>query len=847
MMTEQSKRKQNLTALGLNSRATDEMRIREMMRLEVDRLRRLQWAGNEKENRAIRNKINKLNREVERESLGEGALDALMDSKWGTMREGRRTRRNAGNEKAYKTNSQKFLPTGGYGNSNPQLPFIWGWASVPKYSKARKFGNRRYWLAGITKDKSNKSRKVAYDHAENLRSVGYNARIVNWKGNYGIYVNNSMIGYQTTSKGEIDDAWNARVLAGKTTSIPSIKRWDRDRAEQERMGRQNRLTGFDSFPDFNFNYAPDKVPIFNFKIKQKGNRKYNASRSDMASMPQLIKPSMLVIGEELIPFSQSNNYSSEYGDLLDDEQKRGVDMMLSSLLDREDSNLGTTDGGFLLADGTGFGKTRQLLSVADQWVKETGSKVLIVTENKETIEGSFFDDAEALGIDLDQFEITTYTEIGGPSKRAKQLLDEKYGLVIYDEAHNMKNILSPRAEIATGINSEKAVFATATPLDTAGGGAYFLSKVTGIPEERVQESLGLKLMTGAGGMKYWDSVLTPREVNARLAQYRSQLIENGLMMRRVHPFYGNIISTSVPMQEGVKAEQDDIVAYWRQFKQTPSIKGQTSLELQRWEESHKVPAIYENMKESLEEGKQVVIAVGTSGEQAFKGLSRSRESTYEDTVRRIKQLDKRSILLDGKKSGLIPVQRMVEKPQMEWADQDQPEYVERWFPGRKGASQMLKEMLIKDGIPFSELTQEQKGIDQVNDFQSGKTKVMIMTAVSGGTGINLDDRTGESPRHLIIGTKGWAGDKMEQLLGRVSRKTTQTPSLAEIVGLTGGFADSRQTSVLKRKLSALRSITGTDIYGLRAYDEEWGQTIKDRENNNRLRESVVKPMEMVTA
>ena len=56
MMTEESlrsKRKRQLTALGLNSRATDEMRIREMMRLEVDRLRRLQWAGNEKENRYI--------------------------------------------------------------------------------------------------------------------------------------------------------------------------------------------------------------------------------------------------------------------------------------------------------------------------------------------------------------------------------------------------------------------------------------------------------------------------------------------------------------------------------------------------------------------------------------------------------------------------------------------------------------------------------------------------------------------------------------------------------------------------------------------------------------------------
>ena len=65
------------------------------------------------------------------------------------------------------------------------------------------------------------------------------------------------------------------------------------------------------------------------------------------------------------------------------------------------------DGGFLLADGTGFGKTRQQLAVAQTWV-ERGHPVLIVApssvlnpdQSTGYPTGSWADDSALLGITL---------------------------------------------------------------------------------------------------------------------------------------------------------------------------------------------------------------------------------------------------------------------------------------------------------------------------------------------------------------------------------------------------------------------------------------------------------------
>lgn len=51
-----------------------------------------------------------------------------------------------------------------------------------------------------------------------------------------------------------------------------------------------------------------------------------------------------------------------------------------------------------------------------------------------------------------------------------------------------------------------------------------------------------------------------------------------------------------------------------------------------------------------------------------------------------------------------------------------------------------------------------------------------MTTRTGGTGIDLDDQTGEFRRLMIVLTFNWSAAMFHQLFGRVSRLTTKTPS-----------------------------------------------------------------------
>lgn len=57
------------------------------------------------------------------------------------------------------------------------------------------------------------------------------------------------------------------------------------------------------------------------------------------------------------------------------------------------------DGGFLMADGTGFGKTSQALLVASSLIDKFQKPVLIFTKSPSIVETSFFKDARQLGID----------------------------------------------------------------------------------------------------------------------------------------------------------------------------------------------------------------------------------------------------------------------------------------------------------------------------------------------------------------------------------------------------------------------------------------------------------------
>lgn len=101
-------------------------------------------------------------------------------------------------------------------------------------------------------------------------------------------------------------------------------------------------------------------------------------------------PSIVTARQELTGKAHGFHVDRE---LLNDQIKEyvveGANYAIEALRDR---------GGFLLADGTGTGKTIQQLLIAHYWYLSTGKPVLIFTESDQIIQQSFFGDAQKLGL-----------------------------------------------------------------------------------------------------------------------------------------------------------------------------------------------------------------------------------------------------------------------------------------------------------------------------------------------------------------------------------------------------------------------------------------------------------------
>jgi hypothetical protein len=423
--------------------------------------------------------------------------------------------------------------------------------------------------------------------------------------------------------------------------------------------------------------------------------------------------------------------------------------------------------GFLLADGAGVGKTRSELAVADQYVDASGQPVLIVTQNKQIIAGSFTSDAKAMGIDLRKFDMGTFDDL----RNGKFTKD--YGLVIFDEAHNLKNVHSGKALAAHGIKATQKLFATATPLDRPTSAVYFMAEITGLPEETIQRQLGFRIIRGEddngkptayaeliedekGKPMNWGRVMD------NMVAMRARAVGEGAMIRREYPFFGEITTEPHALDAGTLAVQGEIDDYWqsriagaRSRIARKNLAGQRILELSRWLESQKVDAAHELLESELAEGRQVVLVAEGVNDTAVRALG------------------------------------------------------SRMFPGLLGT---LAERLRREGIPFAQIFGTGNKGDQVQRFQKGVAKVALATPQSGGTGINLDDTVGDAPRTMIVVTPNFSGDVFDQMLGRTSRRNTASPARVKFLIAPRGIGDTRRQQVLSQKLEALRKIqSGEDL------------------------------------
>lgn len=476
---------------------------------------------------------------------------------------------------------------------------------------------------------------------------------------------------------------------------------------------------------------------------------------------------------------QGTLFQAEGGtDFLDDNQKQGINLAVNSL-NRGDS--------FLLADGTGFGKTRQIIAVAALIQKQAGKPALIITQSQQIIENNFKPQAEAIGVDLSEIEIGTYSGL-----RTGKVGKGDYSVVILDEAHNLKHKDTGKSIAAANVKTDTKMFATATPMDSPTAASYFLSQVSGVPEKEVQRRLGYHIesyLDFHGNTKHrailnegstWSIVVD------HIIDMRNKAVEKGNMIRREIPFKGTLEDKTIQLTGDYRHEQADIYSYWQsRIKRTRSRKakinlgGQRTGELSRYTEIKKLPAVFEAVMADLKAGKKVIVVA--------EGVNPTKIKALQKTV-----------------------------------------------PGFLGQFQT---MLTQAGYDYAQLFNASKleGVKNRNTakehmrFQNDEVQIALMTPQTGGAGIDLDDSVGNNSRTMYVVTKNYSGDVFDQILGRVSRRNTKSPVRIVFVSAEGAMSDNKRDDIVNRKMRTLQAIQrGEDL------DRAYGFEITDENGNSQI-------------
>jgi len=484
------------------------------------------------------------------------------------------------------------------------------------------------------------------------------------------------------------------------------------------------------------------------------------------------RPGAKVVRAELIPPPRSYVTADTYapGFRLTPHQVLGV----NRITDHFEAN---PDGGaFLLADGTGFGKTAQLLAAADQyWKLHPGARILLVSMNAQILETRFKADMKRMGIvPGGELVLSTY--------KVLHELDRKKGfdLALYDEAHSLKNDTSRRSVAAALLPAKHRIYATATPMDAPTHAAYFLAEALGEDEATIGRELGYDIVVR---MDPWTKEEIPyaqlrpgfswHKVWANIIAYRDALIEAGAMVRREYPYFGDIIHDDKPLDAKAKAEEARIIRYYDRLIEStykPSARrnyaGQKTGAVSRWTELQKVDRALTAIREwiAAHPKGQVVVVGETAHEQSFPVEIAGAERRF------------------NKKRA-----------------------TDYWYA--PGALDSIRDVLAEEGVTVAEIYGDADKSGEVEAFQAGQVQVGLTTPQSGGAGIDLDDTAGDAPRLLIMLSKNFAADTLDQILGRVSRMNTKSESLATFL-TTDSFSDARRELILDRKLKTLRAIQG---------------------------------------
>ena len=129
----------------------------------------------------------------------------------------------------------------------------------------------------------------------------------------------------------------------------------------------------------------------------------------------------------------------------------------------------------------------------------------------------------------------------------------------------------------------------------------------------------------------------------------------------------------------------------------------------------------------------------------------------------------------------------------------------------RAIAKRLNTLCIFDGKTKDEVRQQ-----SVDDFQSGKEKVILVNIASGGAGLSLHDIHGINPRLTLI-SPSYSAVLMRQATGRVWRENARSKSVQKIVFVAGTIEEQVCDNV-KEKLKNLDLLNDGDLTYEKRYE-----------------------------
>jgi hypothetical protein len=449
-------------------------------------------------------------------------------------------------------------------------------------------------------------------------------------------------------------------------------------------------------------------------------------------------------------------------------------------------------GGFLLADGPGAGKTLNAMAVAEMAAKK-GKKVLIISlaqvlkfpkgpaRDTDQPQGTFATWSKNWDIPLTRFTGQALEPgkimLGTYENFHKALKSVDFNtLVVFDEGHALKNVDAGSTRSLVGLDmmrkAGQVLYMSATPADRVRDIQYLATMgVLGSRDvDKTMKSLGFvsykvkrgvidpetgELMMMDGKKVTTDTVSyrapsgKAKETLTRMTNAFKEAIMAGSMIKREVPLDNYDISfDGFELNEDQKDTLDYVEAVYNKHGYVAGKLGAVrDMALRSMLEDMYVPRAVDAAMKEIEAGRKVILFVSTISEKAIGPIVTTRLPNGETSREKVVVYE----------SPAVP--------------------------------DVLKQALTMNGLDPSKIVElhgkaknadgnKQTAESTMKAFNEGDAQLLIATLESGGTGLNLDDTTGKSPRTIITVTIPWGATPFIQGLGRIDRLSTKSRAKA---------------------------------------------------------------------